>query len=156
MITKINNLRIIKYNSKYKNKVIELIGNILRELKVIPFSPKPLDDEDLYQIPSIYKNRGCFWLALEGEQLVGTIGIKETNKDKAKLKRMFVDKKYRGTGIAKLLLDTAINFAKFNKYKEIVLNTHINMKRAHGFYEKNGFVKIGEGPDKYHYRFELT
>lgn len=85
--------------------------------------------------------------------MVGTAAIKEIDITTAKLKRMFVLTKYHGLGVGQALLDHAIKFARSNGYKEIVLNTHFVMKRAHRFYEKNGFIKTCEDEVKYSYKF---
>ncbi|MFZ2026126.1 MAG: GNAT family N-acetyltransferase [Microgenomates group bacterium] len=153
-------LSIVRYSKKYEKQVIDLVGGILCELDVVPQSELPLDDEDLYHITDVYKGRGGFWVAVTShDEVVGTVGIKEMDQTKAKLKRMFVSPNYRGTGISQKLLDTAILFAKGAGYLTLQLNTHLNMKRAHRFYEKNGFKKTDTGSCdpvcSYHYVREL-
>ena len=73
----------------------------------------------------------------------------------AKLNRMFVLSNYHGKGVGQALFDHAIAFAKKQGYKEIILNTHFLMKRAHRFYEKNGFKQVRKEQDKYHYKMDL-
>lgn len=153
-------LSITQYSQKYEKQVIDLVGGILCELDVVPQSELPLDDEDLYHITDVYKGRGGFWVAVTStDEVIGTVGIKEMDGTKAKLKRMFVSPHYRGTGISQKLLDTAIRFAKEAGFHTLELNTHLNMKRAHRFYEKNGFKKTDTGSCdsvcSYHYVREL-
>lgn len=149
-------LSIAAYSEKHKKQVIDLIGGILCELDVVAQSALPLDDEDLYHISEIYQGRGGFWVALSSSgDVVGTVGIKEMSQTKAKLKRMFVSPNFRGTGIAQELLDIAIQFAKKAEFHTLELNTHLNMKRAHRFYEKNDFKKTdacsNDSVCSYHY-----
>lgn len=155
-----SDLSIVRYAKKYEKQVVDLVGRILCELDVVPQSELPLDDEDLYHIMDIYKGRGGFWVALTShDEVVGTVGIKEIDNTTAKLKRMFVLPAYRGTGIGQKLLDTAILSAKETGFLTLELNTHLNMKRAHRFYEKNGFRKTDAGSCdavcSYHYVREL-
>lgn len=86
-----------------------------------------------------YVNRGRFWLALSGEEVIGTIAIQEKDPLIAEIKRMFVAPKFQGKGVGQKLLDTALDFAKSQSYKHVYLETDALMKRAHRFYEKNGF-----------------
>jgi len=147
--------QIVEFEQKYQNQVIDIVGKGLMELKVISESNEPLQDEDLYRIPEVYKNRGRFWVALEGNKIIGTIAIRDMGGSTAKLNRMFVLSNYHGKGVGQALFDHAIAFARKMEYKEVILNTHLLMKRAHHFYEKNGFKKIGKEKDKYHYKMDL-
>lgn len=152
---KYRNYKIVEFRPEYRNRVIEIVGKGLMELGVIPKLEKPLNDEDLYKIPKVYKERGRFWVAVENDRVIGTVAIRDMGSNVAKLKRMFVLSSYHGTGIGQALLNHAIKFTKQQGYKEIILNTHLLMKGAHHFYEKNGFKKVGKDLDKYHYRLEL-
>ena len=147
--------QITEFDRKYQDQVIEVVGKVLMELKVIPESDKPLQDEDLYQIPEVYKDRGRFWVALEGKEVIGTVAIRDMGGFTAKLNRMFVLSNYHGKGVGQALFEHAIVFAKKQGYKEVVLNTHFLMKRAHHFYKKNGFKRIGKGKDRYYYKLQL-
>ncbi len=139
-----NKVPISEYKEEYKGQIIKLVGETLVDQEVIKASDLPIDDDDLQKIPELYKGRSRFWVAVDGERVVGTVGIQEKYETLSKLRRMFVQKEYRGTGLGQKLLDTAIQFAKDAGYTKIALNTHQNMKRAHHFYEKNKFVLIGE------------
>jgi len=111
-------------------------------------SDLPIDDNDLQKIPEFYGGKGRFWVALDGDRVVGSVAVREYKDKTAKLRRMFVQKEYRGTGLGQKLLDTAIQFVQENGYTTITLNTHTNMKRAHHFYEKNKFILVGEKEDE--------
>ncbi|MCX6769133.1 MAG: GNAT family N-acetyltransferase, partial [Candidatus Micrarchaeota archaeon] len=68
---------------------------------------------------------------------------------RAYLKRMYVDKKFRGTGLAKELLETALAFARKNNYSEVYLGTVPEMAAANMFYQKHGFKKIKALPSDF-------
>lgn len=149
-----NAFDIEEYSEKYKSQVIDVIGRTLSDISVINKKDLPLDDEDLQKIPKIYSNKGRFWVAIKEGQVIGTIGVKDMGNKTAKLKRMFVLVDHHGTGVGQKLLDHAIDFARSQGYKKIILNTHTLMKRAHKFYEKNNFVKKDKKGDKF-YRYEI-
>ncbi|MFZ2206288.1 MAG: GNAT family N-acetyltransferase [Microgenomates group bacterium] len=135
---------ITEYKDAYKSQVINLVGACLLDQEVIAKNDLPIDDDDLQKIPEVYSGKSRFWIALDGDKVVGTVGILDRGENTAKLRRMFVLKEYRGTGLGQKLLDTALAFAKEVGHAKITLNTHTNMKRAHHFYEKNKFILIGE------------
>lgn len=147
--------QIIQFKPKYRDGVIEVIGKNLVDLGVVSESSLPIDDEDLFKIPEVYSGKGRFWVAVENDKVIGTVAIRDVGKDTAKLNRMFVLKEHHGKGVGQKLLDQAISFAKEHGFKEVILNTHLNMNRAHHFYEKNGFKKVGQTEDKYNYKLEL-
>jgi N-acetylglutamate synthase-like GNAT family acetyltransferase len=83
-----------------------------------------------------------YWVAQAGDNVIGTAGLLTLAGNNAEFKRMFLDKKFRGQGIAKTLLDTVINAAVNNKVSWIFLGTMTQFKAAQSFYEKNGFIQI--------------
>jgi len=135
---------ITEYKDSYKDQVINLVGACLLDQEVVVESDLPIDDDDLQKIPEVYSGKSRFWIALDEDRVVGTVGILDRGENPAKLRRMFVQKEYRGTGLGQKLLDTALAFAKEAGHAKITLNTHVNMKRAHHFYEKNKFILVGE------------
>lgn len=148
-------IKIVEFKPEYQNQVIDVVGKGLMKLEVIPKSDEPLQDEDLYQIPKVYKGKGKFWVALRKGKVIGTIAIRDMGNNVAKLNRMFVLNNLHGTGIGQSLLDYAIKYAKQQNFKEIILNTHPLMKRAHHFYRKNGFKKVSEDQERYHFKLGL-
>ena len=146
--------KIVVFKSEYQNQVLDVVGGGLKGLGVIPDTEEPLTDEDLYHIQEIYSGRGRFWVAIEEGRVIGTVAVKDMGNGRAKLKRMFVLDEHQGTGVGQALLDHALTFTRENGYKEVILNTHKLMKRAHRFYEKNGFERIGD--DSYKYQYRLT
>ena len=145
---------IVEYTDKYKEQIKKLISDVLAELGSPP-APGDHQDEDLDHILEVYSGRGRFWVAIEKNKVGGTVGIKEIDSNTAKLKRMFVKPEYRGTGLAQNLLDTAQKFSIEHAYTEIVLWSAHVMKRAHSFYEKNGFMFVEENQWAKFYRKTL-
>lgn len=113
--------------------------SIALEFREPIFTEKSKKIVDIYLMPN-----NKFWVAIDNDKVVGTIGtVKLTNKNIV-LKSMFVDKMYRGQGISNLLLDTLINWAIQNKYKQVYLGTMMQFTAGQRFYEKNKFVKCNK------------
>lgn len=147
--------QIVEYTPQHMKQVIDVISRVLRDQQVIPDSDEPIDDEDLYRIPELYTGRSRFWICVSSGTIIGTVALREMSTTTATLSRMFVLTAYHGQGIGQLLFDHAIQFARSQSYKKIVLNTHLLMKRAHRFYERNGLKRVAEDSEKYHYELDL-
>lgn len=95
----------------------------------------------VYQLPG-----QKYWVALHGSRVVGTIGLVLFSGDNAVLKRMMVDKDFRGSDFqtALLLMNTAFEWGRRHSAKRVYLGTMKQFKAAQKFYEKNGFVSIKE------------
>jgi GNAT superfamily N-acetyltransferase len=86
-----------------------------------------------------------YWVAIHDKEIVGTIGVLKLAPKSAVLKRMFVQKEYRGKdyGISASLLNEVLVWSSFESIDTIYLGTMSQFKAAHKFYEKHGFKVIG-------------
>lgn len=73
------------------------------------------------------------------EEIIGCGGIKNISEQEGLLKRFYIDKDFRGKGLAVLMLKNLKEFAKQQNYKMIVLDVFQDNIRAKRFFEKNGF-----------------
>jgi len=146
-----NDIKIEEYSDTYKSQVRDVIGKTLANVSVIDPKSLPIDDEDLNEIEKVYSGKGKFWVALKDKKVIGTVAIRDLKSGEAKLNRMFVLIEHHGDGTGQKLLNYALDFAKKQGFKKIILNTHILMRRAHRFYEKNGFIRVNKTGDKYNY-----
>ena len=134
-------LKIVEYKDVYKEKVVDLLVQIiLNEFDM---------NEDIEDIKNFdynsYKNGGGnLWLAVDEEDnVIATSAIEVNNeKNEGKLVRVYLNKEYRGTGIATEMLNMAIDFVKSINFNRIILGTYKKLERAVKFYEKNGFKEI--------------
>ena len=100
---------------------------------------------DLNEIPGFYQtNKGNFWIAKIDNKIIGTISLLDIGDRKGALRKMFVDKDYRGKefGVGTKLLNTLVDWAKQKGFTEIFLGTTEKFTRAQRFYEKNGFKEL--------------
>jgi len=136
-------LNIEIYTDVYKNSVAELILNIQNKEFGIPITLN--QQPDLNEIPKFYQiGNGNFWIAIVEGNLIGTIALLDIGNNKSALRKMFVDRNYRGKefGIGQKLLNNLIVWAKQKNIIEIYLGTTEKFIGAQRFYEKNGFVEI--------------
>jgi GNAT superfamily N-acetyltransferase len=131
------------YSDAYKKGVRDLILDIQqKEFQVdIDIERQP----DLLDIPGFYqKNKGNFWIAKSGDVVIGTISLLDIGNHQGALRKMFVDKQYRGKehGAAQKLLYALFDWAIDKGIQEIFLGTTEKFIAAHRFYEKNGFREI--------------
>jgi len=138
-------IEIKPYTAIYKNQIIELI----LEIQVNEFGMSiSIDDQtDLDNIPDFYiKGNGNFWVALDGDRVIGTIALIDITNKQTALRKMFVHKDYRGKekGVAKALLDELISWCKDINVQEIYLGTTSAFLAAHRFYEKYGFHEVSK------------
>jgi ribosomal protein S18 acetylase RimI-like enzyme len=136
-------VKIIPYSDKYEKQTVKLILGIL-ENEFNAFGFKRLD---LLKISETYQtNKGNFWIAIENDKVVGTIGLIDYGNNRGYLKRMYVDKDFRRIGLASKLYATLVTFVRENNYKEIFLGTSEKMIAANKFYLKLGFKRIDSLP----------
>lgn len=87
---------------------------------------------------------GALWAAERDGRLIGMIGTRPLKEDGAwEICRMYVDAGARGAGLAADLLRTAEAHARDAGAERMVLWTDTRFTRAHGFYEKHGYVRQG-------------
>ncbi|XP_012687914.1 N-acetylaspartate synthetase [Clupea harengus] len=90
----------------------------------------------------------CFWVAMLEGRIVGIVAAQAHEDDNSlELRRMSVDSRYRGKGIAKVLGRRVLEFAMLNNFSAVVLGTTAVKMAAHKLYESLGFRHAGESQD---------
>jgi GNAT superfamily N-acetyltransferase len=140
---RVNRSRVVTiapYSSGWDDAIVDLILPIQQQEFRVPITAE--DQPDLRRIPEFYQSgRGEFFVALHEGSVVGTIAIVDYGSGGA-LRKMFVRADHRGTGLAQRLLDRLLDHARAKAIPRIVLGTLAQMKAAHRFYEKNGFLLV--------------
>ena len=136
-------IAITPFRPEHAAGVVALILPIQQMELEIPIT---LDGQpDLKDIPGFYQREcGNFWVAMDGEEVVGTVALLDIGNGQAALRKMFVKASHRGAerGVAKSLLDTLLAWCHARDVKEVLLGTTAKFLAAHRFYEKNGFGEI--------------
>jgi GNAT superfamily N-acetyltransferase len=111
-------------------------------------STYPMDD--LNSIRDHYGSLGeAFFVAIDGEKVVGTVGVKRDDERTALLRRIFVDPTFRGKKLGYRLMQHAIDFCRMAGYQEIVFKATSEMTAANKLCIANGFqekARIPIGP----------
>ena len=103
------------------------------------------DQPDLASIPEFYQTgAGNFWVAVAGDEVVGTLGLRDIGDGDVALRKMFVAAPYRGEPhrVAQRLFDAALAWVEEKNVSNIYLGTTSRFLAAHRFYEKNGFALV--------------
>ena len=135
-----NPVQIHPFTPGLEDRILGLILPIQQEEFGVPITAE--DQPDLRRIPEVYQSgRGGFWVGMSGDEVVGTIALLDYGGGGA-LRKMFLRADQRGSGLAQSLLDTLIAHARAGGMPRIVLGTLAQMRAAHRFYERNGFVAV--------------
>ncbi len=138
-------IEIIPFQNRFQDQVIDLIINIQQLEFQVPIT---IDDQpDLSIIPQYYQTqKGNFWVALEGHQVVGSIALIDCGENIGCIRKMFVKKEYRGKpySIAQNLLNRLTAWALEHGFTNLYLGTIERLEAAIGFYKKNGFTPIAK------------
>ena len=138
-----NSIVIKPYTVEYQ----EAIENLVLPIQQTEFGVKITREEqpDLMDIAGTFQHGvGNFWVALDDDKVVGSIGVVDISNQQVALKKMFVSSSHRGKdkGVAQLLMNTAMEWCSAQSVRQIFLGTTERMHAAHRFYEKNGFAEV--------------
>jgi len=136
-------ISILAFTTSYQKQVIDLIFGIQSGEFGVKITAD--DQPDLKHINDYYQiGLGNFWIALDDNQVVGTISLLDIGNQQVALRKMFVARKYRGKplNIAQNLVNKAKSWCLTHKVKDVFLGTVPAYHAAHRFYEKNGFTRV--------------
>jgi len=108
--------------------------------------------------------RNGFWVVETGDQIIGMFGIESRGDDRTELRRMYLDRRHRGRGIAQRMLQCAETRARKLGFAKLILSTAEVQKAAITFYRKSGYrlvrseraeamstKTVGGGLTRFHY-----
>jgi GNAT superfamily N-acetyltransferase len=101
-------------------------------------------DGELNQLLEVFSEarRNMFWVVEDRDSIVGSFGIESRSASDTELRRMYLDKDYRGLGIAQRMLDCAQTRARQLGFTKMIVSTAQIQKAADRFYRRNGFRQI--------------
>lgn len=110
-------------------------------------APSPADtDADLFDLPGFYADRGGdFSVLVDGERIIGTVGLHRVSEEVAELRKMYLDADYRGRGLGRLLLEHALGRARELGFARVTLETASVLREAVALYERYGFYRSEPG-----------
>ncbi len=101
-------------------------------------------DGELKHLPAVFSEtkRNAFWVVEDAGKIVGCFGIESHGTEDTELRRMYLDKAYRGIGIAQRMIAQAQAEARARGFKKMILSTAEIQQSALRFYRKNGFREL--------------
>jgi len=101
-------------------------------------------DGELKQLAEVFSEakRNAFWVVESAGEIVGCFGIESHGADDTELRRMYLEKRHRGGGIAQRMLDHAQAEARALGFTKMILSTAEIQHSALRFYRKNGFREL--------------
>ena len=136
---------IVGFNKKYSEQFFMLNKAWIEESWRLEDS----DKKDLLNPDKIIEKGGQVFFALENKIAIGTVAMIKSSDDKFELAKMTVQEDFRGKGIANMLMDECLKFAKKNKAKEIFLISNDSLRIARNLYDKYGFKEVDLDSKKY-------
>jgi N-acetylglutamate synthase-like GNAT family acetyltransferase len=139
------NILVTDFQSQYSNKFYKLNKAWIEESWVLEDS----DKKDLLNPGKIVENGGQVFFALEDKIALGTVAMIKSSNDRFELAKMTVQEDFRGKGIANVLMDKCLKFAKQNNAREIFLISNDSLIIARNLYDKYGFKEVVLDSQKY-------
>ena len=136
---------IVGFNKKYSEQFFMLNKAWIEESWHLEDS----DKKDLLNPDKIVLYGGQIFFALENQKAIGTVAMIKSSDDRFELAKMTVKVDFRGKGIANMLMDECLKFAKENKAKEIFLISNDSLRIARNLYDKYGFKEVDLDSHKY-------
>jgi molybdopterin-guanine dinucleotide biosynthesis protein A len=134
-------LRIVPIGDDHVRGFRSLVADTLAEFG---FTPDPELDPDLGDPRAHY---AAIWVVVRGEEVVGSIALRDLGDGVLELKRMYLRKTCRGRGTGSRLLGTALDWARASGARLIKLDTTVEMASARRLYESRGFIRVpGHAP----------
>jgi GNAT superfamily N-acetyltransferase len=101
-------------------------------------------DGELKQLLEVFSpaKRNAFWVVERGGEIVGCFGIESHGAGDTELRRMYLDKAWRGGGNAQRMLDHALAEARTLGFTRMILSTAEIQRSAVSFYRKSGFRHV--------------
>ena len=103
-----------------------------------PFEPEG-GHEFYNHIPEYFER---FWCLADDDVVLGSVAIRRLSEDTAELKALYLSEELRGQGWGYKLLDLAVQYARYQGYKRICLDSMKSYTAARHLYDKFGFKEI--------------
>ena len=140
-----SNICIQEYETRFDKDFFVLNKSWIEESWILEES----DKKDLLNPKKIIDNGGQVFFAVENQSAIGTVAMIKSSDYKFELAKMTVKENYRGKGIANMLMDQCLNFAKQKNAKEIFLISNDSLTIARNLYDKYGFKEVDLDSIKY-------
>lgn len=123
------------------DQLIELLEQHHQEM----YATSPPESVHVLDVKQLQDNAITLWMAVEEEQIVGCIALKELNSNHGEIKSLRIQPGFQNRGYASKLLDFVILKSRERGYTDLSLETGIEdyFKPAVALYQKFGFSFCG-------------
>lgn len=139
-------VKIVSYKKKYKNKFKKLSYEWLNKYDLFE-----KEDEIILNNPEkvILDKGGFIYFAKYQNEIVGTISLISEDNNIFEIAKLAVTEKYQNNGIAKMLIEKALNTAKNEEIDKLILYSNSKLNKAYELYKNYGFKDIKISKNKY-------
>lgn len=135
-----DNVEVERLQPADQKQAITFINHLLET--EFPRSFHHLEADDLDNLSEAYSgNRDVFFVLKKGNDVIGTVAVKEDSDEVALLRRLFIGQEYRNMGYGKLLVAKAVEFCQKHGYQMISFRGNNQMDQAIRVIEKFGFIR---------------
>jgi putative acetyltransferase len=139
MTTQLTIKRTNSNDSDFQQLISRLDNELWNELK---------EDQATYDQYNKVPDINTAIVLYEDEKPAASGCFKKYNENTVEIKRMFVEKNYRGKGLSKLILKELENWAMESGFQYAILETSVRFKTACSLYMNAGYIVI-ENYDQY-------
>lgn len=125
------------------------VAKMIRHVLIEQGAPKvgtAYEDKALDQLFETYqKNKAAYFVLVDNDKILGSAGISPLENGDPKvceLQKMYFDPSARGRGWGGKMMQTCLDFAKENGFKDCYIETLPSMIAAQKLYQKTGFEYI--------------
>jgi GNAT superfamily N-acetyltransferase len=123
--------------------VVDLIGRVYSEYGFV-YVPE-VEVPDLFRFDHHYTApHGAFFVAREGDIVVGSVGVERVDDHSAELHRLYLDARLRGRGTGRALVEATLAWCREQGIPRMILWSDTRFDQAHRLYERMGFRRTGE------------
>jgi GNAT superfamily N-acetyltransferase len=99
---------------------------------------------ELVQLSEVFSEakRNAFWVVECQGGIVGCFGIESHGETNTELRRMYLDREFRGAGIAKRMLERAEDQARSLGFRRMLVSTAEIQRAADRFYRRSGYRQV--------------
>ncbi len=134
-----------KIEKKDNEVLAKIIRSCFHDFKVAT-QGTVYEDPTTDNLSELFKqNNSALFVAEIGGEVGGCCGIFPTDglpENCAELVKFYIDKKFRGKGLGKSLMEKSIDFAKDSGYESIYIESLPEFSTAVSIYEKQGFTYL--------------
>ncbi len=99
---------------------------------------------ELVQLSEVFSDakKSAFWVVGHQGVIVGCFGIESHSDTDTELRRMYLDRGFRGAGIAKRMLECAEDQARSLGFRKMLVSTAEIQRAADRFYRRSGYRQV--------------